>query len=116
VVARDCARRTTGSTGEKWTSLVAALRIEPGLLVKVVSLTFSDERKFSLSIVIAGDGSKEREGDLLRAMAETFDMREGTIDAVKEGRASTRQSYGGQFEDNLDRGCNSRRWSEIWRK
>ena len=63
-MATDCARRGIGSTGEKWTSFV---------VVPVVS---------GLSIT-AGVGSKEREGDLRRAMAIPFDLLESVIDATE---------------------------------
>ena len=75
-MATDCARRGIGSTGEKWTSFVVA---------PVVS---------GLSIT-AGVGSKEREGDLRRAMAIPFDVLESVIDAAERKVSSTRQSYCG---------------------
>jgi hypothetical protein len=43
--------------------------------------------------ITAGVGSKESEGDLLRAMAIPFGVLEGVIDAAEGGLSSTRQLY-----------------------
>lgn len=93
-MASDCVRRATGSPGEKWTSL-DVLSIEPRRFAEVFSLALSGERKVSLSTGIAGVGSKEREGDLLRAMAETFDGRDVTNDACRKKDVRARDNRRG---------------------
>ena len=89
-MATDCARRGIGSTGEKRTSFAA---------VPVVS---------GLSIT-AGVGSKEREGDLRRAMAIPFDVLESVIDAAEKGiEHATIELWRGC------RGCSSRQMPRVW--
>jgi hypothetical protein len=82
-VARDCARRATGSTGEEWTSL-DVLSIEAVRFAEVFLLALLGNGKVSFSMATACVGSKEREGDLLRAMAETFEAPEVVNDADRK--------------------------------
>ena len=71
VVARDCARRATESTWEKWTSFVILPDVS-GWSAGFISMALSGVWDGISSAMIAGVGSKERESEL-RAIKMTFE-------------------------------------------